>query len=321
MKVLRYISNIVSTLMIVVLLVLTTLLVGVRIVGLTPYAVLSGSMEPTYHVGSLIYVREIDPSEIAAGMPITFVVNDDLLVATHRVIEVEVRTTIFEQLKDEDGDLLFEPDGDPVLQEVTLDEPAYYFTTKGDANDVVDGSPVYYKNVIGTPLFSVPYLGYFSNWLQSRKGMIVAISSVMILLILTFLPDLLRLTDDDPKPEQKKASKNAKNKRRPDNQPQRKKAARPEGERRPLTEEERAALIARRKARALAAQQAERAAQHTIPVVPEQPAQSPVQQAVSPVFAGDEQSIPVVPEQSADAAETAAPRRRRRRQTPSSEEN
>ena len=44
MNVIRKLSSIVSTLMIVVLLILTVLLVGVRVVGLTPYAVLSGSM-------------------------------------------------------------------------------------------------------------------------------------------------------------------------------------------------------------------------------------------------------------------------------------
>ena len=36
-----------------VMVALTVLLVGVRVIGLTPYTVLSGSMEPTYRVGSL----------------------------------------------------------------------------------------------------------------------------------------------------------------------------------------------------------------------------------------------------------------------------
>ena len=89
MKFVRNLINLISTLMIIALLILTVLLVGVRVVGLTPYAVLSGSMEPTYHVGSLIYVKDVDPADITVGTPITFVVNEDLLVATHRVIEIE----------------------------------------------------------------------------------------------------------------------------------------------------------------------------------------------------------------------------------------
>ena len=64
-KLFRWISNIA----VIAILICAILLVGVRIVGLTPYAVLSGSMEPTYHVGSLIYVQKIDPAEITVGMP------------------------------------------------------------------------------------------------------------------------------------------------------------------------------------------------------------------------------------------------------------
>ena len=246
MNIVRKLLNLISTLMIIALLILTFLLVGVRIIGLTPYAVLSGSMEPAYHVGSLIYVKKIAPEDITVGTPITFVVNKDLLVATHRVIEVESRTTQHEQMKDAEGNLLYEENGDPLLEEVQLDEPAYYFTTKGDANDVIDGSPVYYKNVIGTPVFSVPYLGYFSNWLQTRKGTIISICALLILLILTFLPDLLRMVDDEPASgkaakKKKTSKKNRRTKEEPAAQPQRKK--------RPMTQEEREMIIARRKAR------------------------------------------------------------------------
>ncbi len=44
---------------------------GVRLFGLTPYAVLSGSMEPEYPTGSLIYVRDVDPADVAVGDAIT----------------------------------------------------------------------------------------------------------------------------------------------------------------------------------------------------------------------------------------------------------
>ncbi|MBR5288935.1 MAG: signal peptidase I [Clostridia bacterium] len=246
MDIVRKLFNIISTLMIIGLLILTILLVGVRAVGLTPYAVLSGSMEPTYHVGSLIYVKKIAPENITVGMPITFVVNKDLLVATHRVIDVECRTFQYEQVKDEEGNLLYEEDGDPLVERVDLEEPAYYYTTKGDANDVVDGSAVYYKNVIGTPIFSAPYLGYFSSWLQTRKGTIISICALLILLILTFLPDVLRMVDDDPpaqKPEKKKKAA-AKTRKQPADA-----SAQPQRKKRPLTQEEREMIIAGRKER------------------------------------------------------------------------
>ena len=204
MKVLRKLWSVISTLLVIVMVILAVLLVGVRVVGLTPYAVLSGSMEPTYHVGALIYVKDVAPADITVGMPITFVVNEDLLLATHRVVDIEVLTTRQEQVLDEAGNPVLDDEGNPVLEEVSLDEPVYYFQTKGDANDAVDGTPVHYKNVVGTPVFSIPYLGYLSSWLQTRQGMIMGICIALVLVILTFLPDLLRAVDEPKKPKRGK---------------------------------------------------------------------------------------------------------------------
>ena len=51
--------NVVSSILVSLAVLLAVLLVGVRLVGLRPYTVLSGSMEPTYHTGSLIYVKKV----------------------------------------------------------------------------------------------------------------------------------------------------------------------------------------------------------------------------------------------------------------------
>lgn len=205
MRVFRKVWSLITTLLVVAMIFLAVALVGVRVVGLTPYAVLSGSMEPTYHVGSLIYVKSVDPATIEIGDPITFIVNEDLVLATHRVVDKMVITEKEEPLLDENGDPVLDENGDPVVEMVPLDEPTYYFQTKGDANEDVDGSAVHYKNIVGTPLFSIPMLGYLSSFLQTRKGMILGISVALVLIILTFLPDLLNWVDDDkkqPTPEQ-----------------------------------------------------------------------------------------------------------------------
>ena len=204
MKVLRKLWSVITTLLVAVMVILAVLLVGVRVVGLTPYAVLSGSMEPTYHVGALIYVKDVAPADITVGMPITFVVNEDLLLATHRVVDIEVITTRQEQVLDEAGNPVLDDEGNPVVEEIPLDEPTDYFQTPGDANDAVDGTPVHYKNVVGTPVFSIPYLGYLSSWLQTRQGMIMGICIALVLVILTFLPDLLRAVDEPKKPKRGK---------------------------------------------------------------------------------------------------------------------
>ena len=209
MKVFRRIWSVITTIVVILIVFLAIALVGVRVVGLTPYTVLSGSMEPTYHVGSLIYVKEVEPSEVEVGDPITFVVNEDLLVATHRVVEIDVQTSRQQTIVDENGEAMVDAEGNPIYEEVPLDEPAYYFTTKGDANDAVDGAQVYYKNLLGEPVFTIPYLGYLSSWIQTKKGMIVSINVALILLLLTFLPDLLRSVDDEPKKKKKRRKRPA----------------------------------------------------------------------------------------------------------------
>lgn len=48
------------------------------------------------------------------------------------------------------------------------------------------------KNLIGRPVFTIPYLGYVSHWVSNPPGMYLAIALALVLIILTFLPDVLR---------------------------------------------------------------------------------------------------------------------------------
>ena len=160
-----------------IVVVLALLLVGARFIGLNVYTVLSGSMEPTYHVGSLIYVKDVDTDELQAGDVITYMLDEDTIV-THRIADV---------IPDE------------------TDPSIIRFQTKGDAYDSVDGSLVHYKNVIGTPVFSIPKLGYLANYIQKPPGRYIAISAGAIILLLVFLPDLF--SDDDKSEKKKKKQK------------------------------------------------------------------------------------------------------------------
>lgn len=214
MQAIKKIWNFISTIIVLGMIMLAIALVGVRLVGLTPYTVLSGSMEPTYHVGSLIYVKDVEPEDVEIGMPITFVVNEDLLVATHRVVDIEVFTTKQELIMGEDGLPLLDEHGKQQHREVPLEETSYHYHTKGDANAEVDGSTVYYKNLLGTPVFTIPYLGYLSSWLQTKKGMIMGISIALVVIILTFMPDILKAIDEEPKkkPESEETGETEENK-------------------------------------------------------------------------------------------------------------
>ena len=174
MKTILKIWNKVTTVLVALVAVLAVLLVGTRFVGLQPFTVLSGSMEPVYSAGDLIYVKEIDPFQLEEGTIITFMLSEET-IATHRIVEV---------VPDEEDDAVIR------------------FKTKGDANESEDGGLVHYKNVIGTPIFSVPKLGYVANFIQEPPGPYVAIAAGALILALVFIPDLFG--DDEEKSTPKK---------------------------------------------------------------------------------------------------------------------
>ena len=84
---LQKVWNVISTIIVAIVVILALLLVGARVVGLQVFTVLSGSMEPTYHTGSLIYVKKVDPYTIEPGQPITFMLDENT-IATHRVVGI-----------------------------------------------------------------------------------------------------------------------------------------------------------------------------------------------------------------------------------------
>jgi signal peptidase len=130
-------------------------IVGLRVLGFVPYAVKTGSMEPTIHTGSLTYVdTHYDVKKIKEKDIIAFKLSDDLFV-THRVAEVH-------------------------------DD---YFVTKGDANNTVDNRYVYDDEIIGKVVFSIPYLGMLSTAVDNNNfkftvGIIVTIIVLNIVISL-----------------------------------------------------------------------------------------------------------------------------------------
>ena len=74
---------------------------------------------------------------------------------------------------------------------IGIDQEKQLFYTKGDVNEIED-SPTHFKNLIGKPVFMIPYLGYVAHFIQHPPGMYIAIAAGAILLILVFLPDLFQ---------------------------------------------------------------------------------------------------------------------------------
>ena len=175
----KFILKLTSNIIVIIAVALAILLVGLKFTGLQIYTVISGSMEPTYHVGSLIYVKKVDPSTLKVKDPITFELSDKT-IATHRIVEIVTDET---------------------------NPNVYKFRTKGDANKDVDANLIEPNKVLGKAIFTIPYLGYVATYIQSYPGNVVAICTAIAMLILVIILDMLV---DDKHPQEKEETKNTK---------------------------------------------------------------------------------------------------------------
>ena len=165
MQLLKKAWNLFTSVLVIVMVASAVLLMGSRLMGYRVFNIISGSMAPKYNVGDLIYVKEVDVNTIKVGDPITFVLNEDLVVATHRVVEIDAEKK--------------------------------HFYTKGDANDTMDASPVHFNNVIGVPKFRVPLLGYVSDYIQHPPGNYITLGVGLVLIAAVFLPDMIGKKKED----------------------------------------------------------------------------------------------------------------------------
>lgn len=159
-KTMKWINNIVSGILMILLISLATVVVISKASGGEPQlfgyqikTVLSGSMEPDIQTGSIIGVKLAeDKNDFKKGDVITFQ-EEDILI-THRITEVV-----------ESGD-------------------AILYRTKGDNNNAEDMNPVISENVVAQYTgFTVPYLGYFVNFSQSKNGALLLLIPGFLLLI------------------------------------------------------------------------------------------------------------------------------------------
>ncbi|WP_375003318.1 signal peptidase I [Aeromicrobium sp. CTD01-1L150] len=125
--------------------VLAVAVVVPRLTGATPYAVLTGSMQPDLPAGTLVVVRDAEVDDIALGDVITYQLQSGRsTVVTHRVVG----------------------QGQNLSGETTL-------VTQGDANDVPDAERVRPVQVRGELWYSVPHLGHVNDVLNGKERQMV----------------------------------------------------------------------------------------------------------------------------------------------------
>ena len=84
---LKKIWNIISTALVVLMVLCAVFLMGSRLMGYECYTVISGSMEPKYMVGDLIYVKEVDVNSIKADKSSTLTLDKGGVLATKNKAE------------------------------------------------------------------------------------------------------------------------------------------------------------------------------------------------------------------------------------------
>lgn len=117
-----------------------------NIFGYKPLIVMTGSMEPVYKVGSIIYYKKANIDDIKINDVITFENNNVLI--THRVVNIENNK----------------------------------FTTKGDANETKDPMKVNYEEIKGkVAKKSIPYLGNYVGFINEHMYLVYGVVFILLM--------------------------------------------------------------------------------------------------------------------------------------------
>lgn len=152
MKFLKKAGNIASAVLLFVILIIGISIITGYILGFRFMAIKTGSMKNVYDVGTLVIVDKLPADEIQIGDIISYVADDSFTVVTHRVIDIDYEN-----------------------------ECIY---TKGDMNNVADGSPVLFENLIGRVIMGIPFIGYLVIFVQGKVGRILVRIAVVIIIFI-----------------------------------------------------------------------------------------------------------------------------------------
>lgn len=115
------------------------------------FTVQSGSMEPTIHTGSMLFVKPAKDYNV--GDIVTRRTNDPKITITHRIADK----------KDDEGRITFK--------------------TKGDANESSDIETVNQRDIIGRVFLTVPFMGYPVAYAKTTPGIILLIIIPAVIII------------------------------------------------------------------------------------------------------------------------------------------
>lgn len=124
------------------------------------YSVLTGSMEPTIHTGSLIITKQTKPEDIKVNDIITFKSKNTNNLTTHRVIEIK-------------------------------NDDSIKFITQGDANNTKDPAPIDSSLFVGKVVFFIPFLGSIALFIKSNL-LVIFLVLILFLTISKYIKKIWR---------------------------------------------------------------------------------------------------------------------------------
>ena len=116
---------------------------NIKVLGISQYIVMTGSMEPNYNIGDIVIDKEIKKEEIKVGDVITFSESDGKSVITHRIIDI------------------IEKDGET------------YYQTKGDNNSSPDQDLVSYNQIQVKAIYKLDKIGLVLRSFTTGTGIII----------------------------------------------------------------------------------------------------------------------------------------------------
>lgn len=149
-----------GTALLIIIVVVSIPLTVPKMAGYQIYTVVTGSMEPKIPVGSLVYIKGVEPETVKEDEVIAFYGGrDSSAVITHRVVA--------------NSDIMGE------------------FITKGDANKTKDMNPVPYDNYIGKVMLTIPVMGGLAQTFAGTAGRIATLSVFGLAVILLIAASML----------------------------------------------------------------------------------------------------------------------------------
>jgi len=147
-----------SSFIISIITITAVFFVFIKLMGWNMFYIESASMAPKYPINTLIIVQTVEPEEIEVGDVVTYILNEDNVLVTHRVTSIDYSNKTF--------------------------------TTKGDANNTEDASPVFWDNVVGKVFFGIPLIGKPLQIITNENNRPIFITVIAVLLAFSIAWDI-----------------------------------------------------------------------------------------------------------------------------------